>query len=197
MNTREAYQAQARALLPQGWAWDDCPGLKTALTAGASSMAEVNARADRLVGETDPRTVLELLSEWEDFAGLPDPCQSNPPTTLEQRRLALWAKLTMTGGQSVGFFQDWLTRQGYEVEIMPHGKPFIAGLGRCGERLGGPASERLIWRITVKGNRAVRFRAGAGRTGDKLLTISRASDLECALRRYAPAHALLIFAYEE
>ncbi len=197
MTTRAAYKAQARQLLPQGWAWDDTPALDAVLMATAGSMAEVHARADLLLEETDPRTTRELLPEWEAFAGLPEPCVSNPPTTLEERRLALWAKLTMTGGQSLGFFQDWLGRLGYDVEILPHGKPFIAGIGRCGERLGGGPSQRFIWRITVKGTRGGRFRAGSGRCGERLLTISRAADLECMIRRYAPAHTLLIFAYEE
>lgn len=197
MITRAAYKAQAAALLPHGWAWEDSPGLNVVLSATAGSLAEVNARADMLLEETDPRTVRELLAEWEEFAGLPDPCVNNPPTTLEERRLALWFKLTMTGGQSLGFFQDWLSRLGYVAEIIPHGKPFIAGIGRCGQRLGGPPSERLIWRIIVKGSRGVRFRSAASRAGEPLLKISRASDLECAIRRYSPAHTLLIFSYEE
>jgi uncharacterized protein YmfQ (DUF2313 family) len=88
--------------------------------------------------------------------------------------------------------------------------PFMAGVSRCGATLMpgsqdaprwqiGSHAQRFFWRVRVPGQRLTWFRCGqdGGRAGrDTHLRIRRADDLECAIRRLAPAHTVLIFNYQ-
>jgi uncharacterized protein YmfQ (DUF2313 family) len=158
---------------------------------------KVDARAaDLLFIETDPRYTSDLLSDWENAFGLPDPCVQRPQT-LEERRLALVTKLTTEGGQSRAFFIALAVALGYAITITEY-SPFMAGLSRAGDpnwSVGSPGI-RFYWTITVTGPRLSWFRGGQGHAGiDPLCRISRADDLECRLRRFKPAHTELIFNY--
>ena len=59
--------------------------------------------------------------------------------------------------------------------------------------------ERFIWKVTVHDRRLSWFRCGAGASQcgrDPHLTIARADDLACRLRKLAPAHTQLLFDYD-
>ncbi len=199
MATEGEYLLQLQALLPLGDAWPREPD--ALMTHTLRGLAEDMARADRrcvdLFEETDPRTALELLGEWEAFAGLPDVCTQNTAISLGERRRALWSALVQKSGLTLSFFERLATRLGYAVTIVGRGRPFICGRSRCGHRVGGGHEERLVWHVTVHGPRVQRFRCGASSAGDRLTRIVRASDLECLLRRLNPAHLELVIAYEE
>lgn len=195
--TAESYLSQLQALLPSGHAWQRAPEatLTRLLAAWADEFARVDARAEQLLDEMDPRTTLELLPDWERIAGLPDSCSAGIATTLAERRAALGDRLTAEGGASKPYFQGIAERLGYQVEIERF-SPFICGLSRCGDPLNGAASVRHYWRVRVIGPRATLFRTGASQVGDRLGKITRATDLECLLNRLAPAHTTVIVAYE-
>lgn len=199
MATAEQYLIQLQALLPLGEAWPREPETTmTQLLRGiAEDMARVDKRCSDLVEETDPRTTLELLGEWEAFAGLPDSCSASGAVSLGERRRSLWAALTQKDGLSLAYFKGLATRLGYSVTIIGRGRPFICGRSRCGHVLGGGHDERLAWRVTIHGPRIQRFRCGSSRAGDKLTRIVRATDLECLLRRMNPAHTELVIAYQD
>lgn len=192
----DAYRAQLQALLPLGDAWPRRPDaiLTRALAAWAEELARIDARSERLLSEAMPSDTLELLSDWERVAGLPDDCGAELATTIEERRANLIIKLTQQGGASLAWFWDLAGRLGYEVGIEEF-RPFIAGLSRCGDRLWGGHAVRHQWRVRVFGARLTYFRAGVSQCGDLLLKITYAEDLECFLRRFAPAHTNVIFAY--
>jgi len=191
------YLAQLMALAPVGTAMPQDLGSVWVrlLRALADGMADVDARADNLLDEADPRTALEMLSDYERVCGLPDGC-TGAATTLQERRSRVVSVWTARGGQSRAYFQRLAEGLGYAVTIDEF-RPFITGLSRCGDTLNGAPTIRHTWRMRVHGPRVTFFRAGASACGDKLGAIATAEDLECILSRLAPAHTTLIFAYEE
>ncbi len=84
------------ALLPSGplWARFTAPGTLAyrLLDSLSEEFARIDARARALVDECDPLTTVELLSDWEQFAGLPDACVASEQTS-EQRHSALVSRL--------------------------------------------------------------------------------------------------------
>ena len=191
------YLLQLKALLPQGLAWSREAGtrLHNLLRGIAEEFARVDARVTDLRNEADPRTTLELLVDWEAFAGLPDTCSAGIATTIEERRAAVQSKLLATGGASEAYFKSICEALGYTVEI-DRFRPFVCGISHCGDALNGAPSVRHTWRVRVIGPRVTLFRAGQSQCGDLLGKISRATDLECKLNRLKQAHTRLIVAYE-
>ncbi|MCX7061329.1 MAG: DUF2313 domain-containing protein [Gammaproteobacteria bacterium] len=174
--TAEDYAAQLAALLPTGAAWQPSPEtlLGRLLLAIGSELARVHARADTLRIEADPRSTTELLPEWEITAGLPDPCVSGPQT-IEQRRAALLARLTGTGGASRAYFIGVAAAYGYTVTIEE------------------PALH--TWRMrSAEAVGISRFRAGLSTAGDPLASFGNEA-FECLFNRIKPAHTALLFAY--
>lgn len=174
--TAAAYAAQLLALLPQGAAWRRAPGsvLSQLMTAIGEEFARLDARAESLLAEADPRSTAELLPEWETTAGLPDPCV-DVPQTVEQRRAALLARLLATGGASRAYFIAVAAAHGYTVTIDE------------------PALH--TWRITASVSTAiVPFRAGLSTAGEPLRAFGDDA-LECLFNRIKPAHTAVLFAY--
>jgi len=195
--TAASYLAQLQALLPPGDAWPRQANttLTRLLTAVADELARIDARADQLFRESLPAASLELLSDWELIAGLPDACSTELATTLAERRSEVVSVLTRQGGSSRAWFIAFAAKLGYTVDIDEF-RPFIAGLSRCGDRLLGGHSVRHTWRVRVIGARYTAFRTGASQCGDLLGKITRAEDLECRLKRLKQAHTNLIVSYE-
>jgi len=197
-------------LLPQGLAWPRQPNLTRdiLLEAHAEELVRVESRTFDLLRESDPRTAIETLEDWERVAGLPDDCVISSTTTLQERRARLVQKLTSTGGQSPAFFYDLATELGYPVEIFEY-RPFVAGYSEIGiSEIDMPNSTvkivvtdlpaiRYYWDINVLEPRVIWFRCGESEAGkDPLAKIDFADDLECVINKLQPAHAELIFAYE-
>lgn len=213
------YFDQAKKLLPQGliWAAARSGRLGDVLMTTAGQLSGCHERADNLMMEACPPTSLELLSEWEKFAGLPDECTAGEAVTLEERRRAVVAKLTGRPTLSVESFYWLAGLLGYEITIREY-VPFTCGRSRCGgphvlasgrgslicglSRCGAPAPyggyyARYFWKVIVHGFRAHWFRTGRNRCGERLGWQTPAKDLECFLRRRKPAHTIIIFEYRE
>lgn len=216
--TAEDYREAFAALLPQGTAWPRHPDavLQSVLLGLAGIWGEGQGAdgraADLLERETDPRATLELLPDWERAFGLPDACLAEP-VTIADRHAALVARFTMLGGQSRPFFIALAAAIGYEILIVEH-SPFMCGISQVGDTrnwngegspwyrwelsgaIGGQI--RFYWTIKVIAPRLTWFRVGegGGQVGvDPHLRIAIATDLECLMRRYAPAHTALAFDY--
>jgi uncharacterized protein YmfQ (DUF2313 family) len=196
--TEKEYLTVQQGLLPPGAAWPRDPEatLTGVLFGCAPEFARTHNRALDLVEEADPRTTREMIGDWERCVGLPDECTGIEASTLSARRKAVVAKLTYRGGQSRAYFQGLIELLGYNATIREY-RPFVCGLGRCGDRLGGGHEVRYYWRVTIHGPRVTLFRTGVSTPPDKLGAIDYAEDLECLLTRLGPAQAQLIFAYEE
>lgn len=205
-------------LLPQGQAWPKhtiestlwkaCDGLN-------NYWGYVDGRAaDLLETESDPRTTVELLPDWERNWGLPDPCFKETPTVSDRQRMLVF-KMTLLGGQSRDFFIDdvALDMLGYTITISEYA-PFMAGVSQAGDTrtpplnpnplIGdyrwyiGPAEMRFYWTVHVTNAKLVWFRCGGGggEAGvDHHLEIGLFDDLECLLNRWKPAHTQIVFDY--
>jgi len=198
MATSEQYLSLLQNLLPPGRAWTRDAGadLTKLLAALADELARDHNRADALVAEADPRTTLELLGDWERVAGLPDPC-ANITESIQERRAALVARLTLRGGQSVGYFLSIADALGYAGVTIEEFTPFRCGISQCGIDELGDESIWFQWVVNVPGPRVIKFQCGLSQCGiDTLTNINRAEDLECQIFRYAPAHSVPVFSYE-
>lgn len=194
----EDFKALARSLLPRGRAWPDQPGsaVDGYTAAVGATWSDFNDAVSRyLAREATPAGPIELLPEWERTAGLPGEC-TPAPTALADRQAALRARLAEEGGQSIAFFLGLANALGYPDATIEEFRPFICGLGRCGDELGGPHEVRFHWRVRVNAGRSTLFRTGVSQVGDKLGTFERAEDLECVFNALKPAHTVLIFSYE-
>lgn len=194
MPTAAEYREQLKALLPPGQAFPRDPGttLHDLLDGMSIELARLDGRASALPQEANPASSLELLSDWERVAGLPDKCSGALEETLQGRRNALLAKLTSTGGQSVGYFIDLAATLGYTVTIEEF-RPFRAGMSVAGDALtNGPWVH--TWLIRAPEVSVTEFRAGLSAAGERLRTWGN-DTLECKLNQLKPAHTLALFAY--
>jgi uncharacterized protein YmfQ (DUF2313 family) len=200
------YAEPLAALLPQGAAWPRDPDtvLMQAVTGLAQIWGYVDGRiADLLERESDPRATLEMLADWERNFGLPDKCVAEP-LTIGDRQKALVQWMTIEGAQSREFFIAVAARIGYTITIREY-SPFMCGISRCGEHVDevgdplwqlGPLEMRFYWKIRVGLARLTWFRVSKGQTGvDPHLRIALATDLECLIRRWKPAHTDVVFDY--
>lgn len=195
-----AYAAQLRALLPQGAAWDFAPdGPFAGLLAGlADEFARIDARGLAVLEEADPRTTLELLPDWERVAALPDSC-TGVPDSVAERQAALHQKLTRIGAQTAAAYTELAARVGYVIRIEEH-RPARMGM-RLGERLNGPGWA-FAWTVHIRpfdGYLEEGSFLAQARIGDRLGVWLRgwgAMDVECLIRRAAPAHTTVHFAYD-
>lgn len=193
---QEAYLHHLQGLLPPGQAWtrEKNANLTKVLSIIAGELARVDRRVANMHNEGDPRTTLEMLTDWERVAGLPDTCTA-ASASYQERITALVDKITRLGGQSISFYVGIAERLGYEVEIEEY-RPFICGHSECGEELNGGDEVRHQWLVRVLGARLIDFICGASECGEALGDFVTAEDLECILKLLKPAHTHLIVTYE-
>ena len=149
-----AYAHAFLALLPTGQAWPRHPDstLVRACAGLADYWGTVDSRAaDLLETESDPRSTIELLPDWERNWGLPDPCYQEP-LTIAERQLALVMRMTMQGAQSRAFFIEVAAMLGYTITITEY-RTFIVGMDRVGDnRVFGDGSNPMLneWDQPIK-----------------------------------------------
>lgn len=205
-----SYRSMLMNLLPVGLAWPRQPDLKRdeLLEAESEELVRVDTRVTDLIRESDPRSALETLGDWERVAGLPDSCVVVSSITIQERRARLVQKLISTGGQSLGYFSLIAEGLGYPVEFREY-RPFVVGQSQVGlVESEGPASTyvygltddpgiRYNWAVAVLQPRVTWFKVSESELGkDPLAKIDYATDLECVLNKLKPAHTVLIFSYE-
>lgn len=162
-------------LLPRGRAWpQDADALQSKVIAGlAPTYARLAARDNQLIVEGFPGTTTELLPEWEESLGLPDPCAGLAPT-IDERRDQVVARFANTGGQSAPFFIAYALTLGYVITITLN-SPY-----RFGMPFGLPMyGEKWIFAWTVNAPMAA----------------SLNNVLECEFERLKPAHTVVSFIY--
>jgi uncharacterized protein YmfQ (DUF2313 family) len=189
--TSDDYKRQLQALLPRGAAWTREPGsvLAELLGAWGDEYARIDARADVLREEADPRTANQLLTDWERVAGLPDPCIVSEQTT-PQRRFALLAKLTNAGGQSKAYFIALLLGLGFVVTIDEFLEHTVDDDND--HQLYG-ADWAYAWQINAP--LVSYFELSVDDTAGDPLAYWSNEQLECVVNRLKPAHTIPIFAY--
>ncbi|MBC3952195.1 YmfQ family protein [Pseudomonas folii] len=195
IRTAAAYYAQLKALLPQGPAWDAerVPEIHQLLEAGSLELAREDLRLSDLLGESDPNRVRELVPDWEQVMGLPDPCLGVNPT-FEDRQLAVRRRLTEMGGQSPAFFVQLAISVGYlQASVTEHRAPRF-GAARFDQTHFGTWSAQFMWTLNTGPRRRLGRRFAASYWGERF-GINPSGALECVIRRAAPAHALEFINY--
>ncbi|HSH72333.1 MAG TPA: putative phage tail protein [Methylophilaceae bacterium] len=187
------YLAQLRELLPPGPAWprDNDSLLTKLLTGWAEEFARIDARADDLVDEADPRTTSELLPDWERVVGLPDPCVT-VNQSVDQRRAALVSKLTSIGGQSRQYFLDLAFSLGYIGSSIEEYRPFNC-TDDCNDALYSEL-DRFVWTLFLPSNSGI-YIMNCNSACNSPLQAWGDEVIECRVNRYKPAHTKAIFAY--
>lgn len=191
--TGDQYAQHLDALLPQGLAWPrETDARMRDLTRGlAEEFSRVDARGDDLLQAVLPDTTVEMLSDWERAAGLPDSCVPDGQT-LQERRNALLSRLAGTGGQSIAFFTELAAYLGFAITITEF-RPFRAGINRAGDAVYGE-DWLFAWRINGPEVTIIEFRAGLSAAGEPLRKWGNEL-LECVFNRIKPAHTILLFGY--
>lgn len=203
------YAAALLDLLPTGPAWPRDPD--SVLVRYFRGLARIwgdlvdQRAAVLLTRESDPRSAIELLPDWERNWGLPDPCVAEP-LSIGDRQAALISKMTMIGGQSRNFFRGIALSIGYETIQIIERAPFMFGISEFGDTRDpetgwprwelGPPEIRFNWIVKAGTTRLTWWQFGKAQFGiDPHLRIALFTDLECLFRRYKPAHTLVFFDY--
>lgn len=204
----EKYSSTLKKLFPQGWAFRFFKDLNITKIIDSLSIEpdRLEARAYKLLDELDPNTTYEMLDNWERLLGIPDECTPDTELSVFERRLRILQKLTTGGGQSADFYKLIAGQLGYDVEVIEiiNFRDFRAGIARAGDALTnttlpngetGPAGWAFTFLIKAPADLIRPFYAGQGSAGQRLV-IRENSTLECVIKKFAPAHTLVLFSYE-
>lgn len=117
--SEDDYRESLRELLPPGPAFDPelQPDVAELVASLAPELARVDQALDGLLQEVNPFTVNALLTDWEDYLGLPDACTVPGSQTLEQRRQAVLDKLTASGAPQVSYYRRLASQAGVPVTV--------------------------------------------------------------------------------
>jgi uncharacterized protein YmfQ (DUF2313 family) len=188
----EDYLAQFQRLLPRGRVWHR--GLELIqdfdLLVLMPTWVRLTQALSGLIAQIFPCSTVDLIPEWEDTLGLPDPC-TGPLGNLQQTQQAICVKFTARGGQSKSYFINLAEQLGFEITITEFA-PFRAGINRAGDPDYGEGWAH-VWRITATAP-LIYFRAGKSTAGERLRTWGSRL-LECMMDEMKPAHTVLLFAY--
>lgn len=187
------YLSAMQALMPRGRVWPkDADATQTKTLGGLVQIYVRNTeRANNLLVDAFPATSVELLSEWEQTLGLPDPCAGEAPT-IQARQAQVVARFAGSGGQSAAYFIAYAKALGYTVTVTQF-TPFRAGQQRAGSPC-GLQDWAFTWQINSALNTITYFRAGLSGAGESIESWGNAV-LQCEIAEIKPAHTYLNFAY--
>lgn len=192
--TADDWLAQFQRLMPEGEVWPRDPDAKQtqALRTLMGTYRRLTYRDGYLLVDAFPPYTNELLTEWEQTLGLPDPCTPLNPTVI-QRVAAVAAKVIAQGGQSIPYFISVAAALGFTITVSEFA-PFRAGISTAGSPDYGQDWAHT-WLVNVPDTDTFSyFRADDSAAGDALVSWGNA-EMECRLRAIAPAHTILIFGY--
>lgn len=189
----EDYLAALQALMPRGPAWPTDPAAvqTAALRAFARALSSEDEAAIDLLADAFPATATNLLLEWEETLGLPDPCEGTGQT-LQQRRAQAVARLAGQGGQSIAYLLQVAQGLGYTGVTIAQFAPFRAGVSHAGDRCCGD-DWWYAFEVSVPDLRIFYFEAGKSAAGEPLYTIENGSII-CVIDELKPAHTQAIYA---
>lgn len=186
------YLNELKALLPSGPAWDFDSASTNAklLDAWSQELARIQASADYLIEQADPRITVDLLYDYERIFGLPTDCMTGIAQSLTQRHNTLITQMTGVGSQSRAYFIALALSAGFVITITEF-SAFNVGMTVV-DLITGPDWE-YAWQINAPTVTAIVFYVTGG--VDEALTMWGNNLLECLINRYKPAHTVVIFAY--
>ena len=172
------YLGVLQSLLPQGRVWPRDPTAVMTLALGglAQEPARIDGDAMGLLVDAFPPTAVQLLPEWEETLGLPDPCAGLEPT-IALRQAQVTARFQGLGGQSQAFFIAFAAALGFVITI---------------QQFTGSMALANTWQVTVPGSGTTYALADEAVAEDFIdLVSSNAQVLQCEFARLKPAHTQL------
>jgi uncharacterized protein YmfQ (DUF2313 family) len=195
MPNQDDYKELQKNLLPGGRAWsrEDATNLVKLLIGRAKGYEVLDRVIQQFPLEAIPSTTLQLLSDWERIAALPDPCTESqqPDQTVEERRQSLVTKLSSSGSLSVEFFQALAQSLGFEIEIREY-NDFKVGISTVGQALTNGQDWAFTFEVLSDGTDVKTFKVGSSTVGEKLATFGNIL-LQCAIINAKPAYTNVIF----
>ena len=190
---REAYVEQLEAMLPKGRAWPRGRGtvLHALIQGLATQLHDIDTDATGLLTEIRPSTTVNLLPDWERVMGLPDEC-SNLGSTIQERRAAVLTKLVSRLGMSAEDYKAIGRTFGVEIEVEELDQAraeAIAGLDTSNGKW------RFVWWIRIPTTADIQYFDTLSDVLTPLRSVVRNQELECRLRKAAPAHTHLVLSY--
>ncbi len=187
------FLAAFQRLLPRGPVWprDADATMTQALSGLMPTYERSTAAANALLVDTFPASTVQLLPEWQQSLGLPDPCAGASPL-LSQSQAQVVARLTARGkNQSQAYFVNFADALGYDITITQFA-PFRAGVSTAGQPCCN-AAWAYAWQVNAPQFSIDYFTAGDA-AGEPLASWG-STVLQCEIERLAPAHTTVIFNY--
>lgn len=191
------YDKALDRLLPRGPIWQRTPGsvLDSILHAIAQELARVDAQADRVLEEADPRTSFDLLQQWFTDWGIPSACLAAlADPTLEEKRRELITKITSSRSLTAQFFRDVAETLGYEADIVTY-SAFTVRDTADKSLFGTEWNTAYAMGIAVKSSSSQQL-FNTTWTVDQPLAVWGDRLFECLMRELVPAHVTAIFEYQ-
>lgn len=186
------YLAALEALMPRGRVWPKDPAsTQYQALAGLTPIYErTTTRATFLLSDAFPVMPFELLPEWEESLGLPDPCAGLSPT-IQLRQQQVEARFIAGGGQSQTFFITLASTLGYTITITQ----FTAS--HFGQQFGNPfcnATWNNVWQVNAPTFTVEHFSFGLSGMGEFFSSFGN-TVLQCEIARLAPAQTTVLFSF--
>lgn len=197
MFTVDDYDQALDRLLPRGPIWKRVPGsmLDAVLHSIAIELARIDAKADKVLDEADPRTSFDLLDHWFTDWGIPSACLTTlSDPTLEEKRRQLIAKILSGSSLTTQFFKDMAETLGYEAEIVTY-SAFTVNDSVDKGLYGTEWNTAYSMGVKVKAISTQRI-FNTTWTVDQPLSVWGDRLFECLMRELIPAHVTAIFEYQ-
>ena len=162
----------------------------------------MDARAEDLLAEADPRQADALFPEWEASFGLPDECMAGDQS-MADRRISLIGRVVGRGGMRPADYVDLAEGLGYEgLEIVEHHEATVElanGAGPRGAEIGDAMTGEswlYAWDALIPSGVVRTAVIDSAEIGDPLRSWGD-NMIECVLHRAAPSWLYLNVAYKE
>jgi uncharacterized protein YmfQ (DUF2313 family) len=193
---REAQLAHLLALSPPGGAYPRArdSNWARALAPLAGEQARIEAEAEAMLIEVDPRRAQPLLADYERVLG-DDPCLGpSAELPLGIRQQLAHQRWTNRGGATPAFFVALAAAVDVTITIT-ESEAFEAGVATAGMEL-VPEAGRFEWVVSLPAPTVlIEFETGAADAGTPLGDFAP-NPVECLIRAAAPAHTAVYFNYQ-
>lgn len=196
MFSRAQFAAAFRAMLPRGVIWRREPDAvqSVVVDALATTYQRSSERAEELLADALPVRPVELIGEWEETLGLPDPCVG-VQSTLQQRQRQVATRFAAAGGQSPSYYIKVAADLGFTATVEEFVPGLIVDVGTVEQPLTSDPAWSHIWRLNISTTVAItEFAAGSSVAGDPLRVWGN-NGLECIINRIKPAHTSVFYTY--
>lgn len=178
--------------MPRGRVWPkDLDSIQVQVLAALVAVySRGTSDANALLQDLFPAGAFNMLPEWEETLGFPDPCAGSSPS-VPVRRSQVLARFIGNGGQSINYFVAFAKTLGYDITITQF-KPWRFG-DTFGLPLNGPDWAHA-WQVNAPQASTKGFTFGVSGFGESFASFGN-TVLECEIKRYAPAHTVVNFFY--